>query len=56
MLKLQRAGSIAFASDYAKHDMQAVRVPERLTNTGLSNSIDLIVDYSTKFMKELAFV
>ena len=48
-------GSISFAVDSVKNDKLSVTVSGRLTNTRLSNSLDLIVEYSTVFMEELAF-
>ena len=50
-----QTGSIAFAVDSVKNSKEkGVTVPRRLTKTGLSHSQDLIVEYSTIFMEELA--
>ena len=55
MLESQRAGAMAFVVDSVKHDKQGITSPRKLRKTDLSNTMDLIVDYSTIFMKELTF-
>ena len=55
LLESQEGGSIVFAVACVEYVDQSVRVPGRLTKTRPSYSLDLVVEYSTIFMEEIAY-